>query len=193
MSRLLLVRHGETIANASRIVGGHGDADLTPRGEDQARMLHGRLVGHTFDRVVSSDLRRAVRTAQLGWPYDVPPLESHAALRERHVGEWEGTSIDDLRADGRAATLVTWNEAPPGGESLRMLAHRVVDWFATHDDGSRMLAVVHGGVIRCLVGLIDGLPTDQIGTMRIENTQIEGRDVDPTSWARWRSTLSSGS
>lgn len=189
MSRLVFVRHGESVANATRTMGGHGDAHLTERGEEQARSLQSTLGGQTFDRVVSSDLARAKRTAQLGWPHDTPALEPYSALRERSIGDWEGLSIDELRADGRASVLLRWDEGPPGGESLRALALRVLSWFELHDDGSRMLVVVHGGVIRCLVGIIDDVPTDQIGRIRIDNVQVEPRDVDPTQWGRWRTTL----
>ncbi|MEL6908359.1 MAG: histidine phosphatase family protein, partial [Planctomycetota bacterium] len=184
MSRLTLVRHGESEANAARRIGGDADADLTPRGEAQARSLRATLSDLAIDRRVSSDLRRAVRTAELGWPHPLPALETHAGLRERTIGDWEGRSLDALRADGRANTLLRWDGSPPGGESLHALARRVLQWFVDHDDGSRMLVVVHGGVVRVLVGLLDGVPTDRIGGLRIANVQVEQRSVEPSRWRR---------
>lgn len=184
MSRLTFVRHGESEANAARRIGGDADADLTRRGEAQARSLQETLAGLAIDRRVSSDLRRAVRTAELGWPSPFPALEIHAGLRERTLGDWEGRPLDALRDDGRANTLLRWDGTPPGGESLRALARRVLRWFADHDDGSRMLIVVHGGVVRVLVGLLDGVPTDQIGGLRVANAQVEQRSVAPAEWGR---------
>jgi len=187
VSRLVLVRHGESEANAARRIGGDRDADLTPRGVDQAYALRPRLAARgRFDRLVSSDLRRAVRTAEIatGDLRPRPPLERHAALRERTLGDWEGLSLDRLRADGRADTLLGWDVGPPGGESLCALARRVLGWLVDHDDGARVLLVTHGGVIRCLLGLLDGVPPDRIGAIRIANAQVEARDVSPRRWAR---------
>ena len=66
-TELYLVRHGEAVANVEPVIGGmRGDAGLTPRGRDQARLMEERLVNRRMhaDRLVSSTLPRALQTAE---------------------------------------------------------------------------------------------------------------------------------
>ena len=63
-TRLVVVRHGETQWNIASRIQGHADSPLTPAGEAQAEAIAGRLARERFDRLVSSDLGRAWRTAQ---------------------------------------------------------------------------------------------------------------------------------
>ncbi|MEN0062827.1 MAG: histidine phosphatase family protein [Myxococcota bacterium] len=189
MSRLAFVRHGQSLANARRVHAGQSDDDLSPLGIIQARRLAATLEGWTIDRLVSSDLKRAVHTAQLAWPHATPRLETYAALRERDIGEWEGIARDSPIKGRHPNRLLTWDEGPPGGESLHQLATRVMKWFIEHDDGSRMLIVVHGGVIRCILGLLDDLPYEHIGALKIANVQVERRDVSPERWSQLATRL----
>ncbi|MBX2803082.1 MAG: histidine phosphatase family protein [Myxococcales bacterium] len=177
------VRHGQSTANASGVLAGHQDADLTELGITQARAVRARLSELSPDRVVSSDLRRAWRTAALAWPVDSPSLERTPLLRERDLGEWEGQAMAPLRASGAANRLLTWHGAPPGGESQAMLARRVIGWLAEQDDGRSALLFVHGGLIRSVVGLLDGTPLDQIGSWRVRNTEVVPRRVPRGRWA----------
>ena len=178
------VRHGESIANAEGWVAGHVDAHLTSAGVAQAEALRPRLEGLAPGRVVASDLTRALRTAELAWGRRAPAVEAHGALRERHLGDWERASIDALRADGRMGVLYSWGGAPPAGESQRMLARRVLRWLAAHDDGTDTLLFVHGGLIRCVVGLVDGTPPERIGLWKVKNTEWVQRTLPQGHWAR---------
>ena len=184
MRPVWFVRHGESTANASRTIAGHLDADLTPRGAAQARALRSWMAEAAPERVCASDLRRAYRTAQLAWPHEHDPhIERYPELRERHVGDWEGAGDDVIGAAGMSV-LLTWDGVPPRGESQAMLAHRVISWLAEHDDGRPTAFFVHGGLIRCVVGLLDDTPTHAIGRWRVKNTEVVRREVPPDRWTQ---------
>ncbi len=177
------VRHGESVANAQGWVAGHVDAELTRAGVEQAESLRPALAELRPGRVVSSDLARARRTAELAWGDRAPGLEVHEALRERHLGAWERETLGTLRGDGRIRTLYSWRGTPPDGESQRMLAARVLTWLAAHDDGTETLLFVHGGLIRCVVGLVDGTDPEQIGLWKVKNTEWVQRALPTGRWA----------
>jgi len=177
------VRHGQSTANAEGWVAGHVDAPLTAVGIRQAEALRRPLRDATPGRVVSSDLVRARRTAELAWGRRAPSLEVHEALRERHLGAWERASLAEMRRDGRIRTLHSWAGAPPEGESQRMLSERVLRWLATHDDGVETMLFVHGGLIRCIVGLVDGTDPERIGLQKVKNTEWVQRTLPTGRWA----------
>jgi broad specificity phosphatase PhoE len=182
-ARKLFVRHGESVANAEGWLAGYVDAALTARGEGQAESLVPHLTAWKPQRVVASTLQRAWRTAALGHPLPHPPVERVAALRERNVGAWERVPRPRLKAEGHMATLVSWADRPPEGESQRDLARRVLGWLAAHDDDRDTLYVLHGGVIRVVVGLLDGADIDTIGTLQVANCERIERTVAAGRWA----------
>lgn len=160
---LVLLRHGQTTWNERRIVQGHDDgASLTDEGRAQVHHVLGELRGEHFDSVVSSDLRRAVETAQivarsLGLTTSVDP-----AVRERCFGVLEGGPVD-------AATpvltgiddewVVDESARPAGGESLDDLYRRTaafVERAALDFPGQRLLVVTHGGAIRTMRAYCEG-------------------------------------
>ncbi len=177
------VRHGQSTANAEGWMAGHADAPLTAEGIAQAKALEPILRDATPGRVVSSDLVRARHTAELAWGTRAPSLEIHPELRERHLGAWERERLDALRSDGRIRTLYSWGGVPPGGESQRMLSQRVLRWLAAHDDGIETMLFVHGGLIRCVIGLADGAAPDQIGLWKVKNTEWVQRTLPTGRWA----------
>src|SRR3954468_3280055 len=89
-TKIVLVRHGETKWNVEQRIQGQGDSPLTETGIEQARLIGRRLGREHFDRLVSSDLGRAMQTAA-----EIGQLTGHAVdadprLRERHFGAGEG-------------------------------------------------------------------------------------------------------
>jgi broad specificity phosphatase PhoE len=140
VTTLLLVRHGETDWNAERRFQGHADVPLNERGREQAQALAEQLTGEAIDAIYSSDLSRALVTAEivgsrLGVPVIVDP-----DLREVDVGAVEGLTFEESRAfDG-------WQGEPKEDHAKRVLGaiHRVA---ALHPEG-RVLVVTHGGSMR---------------------------------------------
>jgi len=184
MGRFWFIRHGESTANAEGWLAGHTDAPLTARGRAQAEALRPRLAACAPQRILSSDLCRAADTARLAWPDDLPPLEIRRGLRERTVGRWEGMPRRQLRSQRGYHQLLTWRGRPPNGESQRDLAVRVLHDLADADDGSDTLVFAHGGLIRVVVGLLDGTDVDSIGTWKVGNTEVAERVVEPGRWQR---------
>jgi probable phosphoglycerate mutase len=146
---ILLVRHGETIGNAARIVQ-KPEVPLNERGIWQAARLAERLFAIGFAHVLCSDLLRARMTAE--------PLAARGAvieetplLQERNFGDLRGVPYADLTEDPFAPAYV-----PPGGESVAVFHRRVAEAFALIALRRRALAgplvvVTHGLLCRALV------------------------------------------
>jgi probable phosphoglycerate mutase len=155
---VLLVRHGESAAarpdEPFPLVDGQGDPPLSPSGRAQALLVAGRLRRTGLDAVYVTTLRRTRETAQ---PLlDVLGLEPRVepALREVHLGEWEGGLFRKHVAEGHPLALRMYAEerwdAIPGAESAESLAGRVGDALrriAAEHAGSRVAVFTHGGVI----------------------------------------------
>lgn len=153
MSRLLLLRHGQSTWNADGRWQGWADPPLSPLGETQARAAAERLVGAGLASVVSSDLQRARRTAVLiAERLGLAVLPVEPDLRERNIGDWSGLTTAEIE-QGWPGWLAAWRagelERPPNGESREDIAARVLavlERLAAGDSGG-VLVVTHGGVI----------------------------------------------
>lgn len=159
---LTLIRHGETHSNASGTWQGQGDSQLSPLGLKQAELLGERLEHVHFDRVVSSDLRRAQETAALlGKPYICEP-----AFREIDLGAWEGMTRSQVHAafPDEVAALERGELIPiGGGESWADVQRRTLAAIGDLRDEEDVLVVAHGGVILTLMCALVGRP---VGTVR---------------------------
>jgi len=146
--QLILVRHGESTANLLNQMQGHGDAALTKRGEQQARLVTQRLkrAAQPIAAIYASPLKRALSTAQTLHNELQIPLYLHEDLQEVDMGELEGLPAATMMA--RAPKEL--DERYPGGETLRQFGERVMRTFKliahTHP-GEIVVVVSHGGVI----------------------------------------------
>lgn len=177
---IFMVRHGETLGNASGIVQ-LPDSPLSPRGVAQAERLAGHLKAERIAAILSSDLARAVTTAEhlriaTGAPVTYDPL-----LQERNFGDIRGTSRADLGFDMFAPEY-----APPNGETWSVF-HARVDraWAlvqkAAASAGGHLVVVTHGLVCRSLAGRHLILPEGQEVPARWENTGVTVID-HPAPW-----------
>src|SRR5438270_3039746 len=126
---LILLRHGQTTANASGLLLGRADPPLTPLGERQARAAAEWLatVGARPVRVVSSPLQRACATASvLGLP-----VEIDERWVELDYGEYDGLPLGEVPDDIWAKWRVDPEFRPPGGESFASVGRRVGDACAS--------------------------------------------------------------
>lgn len=158
--RLLLVRHGETRANREMRYLGSMDTPLTELGERQAGQVAAALSRLPVRAVYASPLERAARTgeriaAALGIAMTAEPR-----LREQSFGAWEGLTRDEVLDRGAAdrELLAGWeadpDNAPPGGESLAAVAHRVrrlADDLSRGHPGDWVVLVSHVGPIKALL------------------------------------------
>lgn len=167
--RLSLIRHGQTAWNVEGRAQGHCDIPLDETGRDQVCRL-GVAYGGLFDRVFSSDLRRAAETAQVLACHDTT---LDPALRERSFGEWEGLPFRDFYAQMPADRSQEFHFRPPGGESFQDVWERLQDWTCQLTQAEGRVAVVsHGGTCALLMAiLLRGTP-ETSRSFRLGNTAV---------------------
>src|SRR5215212_6555070 len=155
--RLLLLRHGQSTWNADGRWQGQADPPLSSLGEEQAGEAARRLSPGQFSRVLSSDLQRAMRTAEILAEALALPVEIDPDLREIDVGDWQGLTRAEINQRAPGA-LADWSEgrsdSTPGGESRIHLTDRaqaaLLRAASTAAPGDRVLLVSHGALIRNL-------------------------------------------
>lgn len=153
-TRLFLIRHGQSAGNAEGRFGGHGPTPLSELGMDQAEKTARALAREGVDAIYTSDLLRAVQTAEpLSRLLDLP-VHSSSDFRERHVGVLEGLTFDESRDqypdDYYALVNRNINHVISGGESYRNLLQRITsklyDVMRQHS-GQRIAIFTHTGAI----------------------------------------------
>lgn len=191
MTTWILIRHGESTANLARQLSGWHDVELTKKGIRQARSAGEMIAHHPIDRVISSDLQRAADTAKhamavwaKGHGVESLPVQTDPRLRERNLGDLQGKSIDKLRASGRLDVLLGWETAPRGGESLHTVIARCIPALLSVDGPGCVAVFAHGGVIRGLTGLLEGVPLSEIGVRKIPNAIPIPVELEEGGWGR---------
>ncbi|MGE5300940.1 MAG: histidine phosphatase family protein [Acidobacteriota bacterium] len=157
--KLFIVRHGETVENAARIVMGQREGQLSARGRQQARDIARRLNGEHIDCIYTSDLGRAVETAKILSESLGSDMRIERRLREQHFGGYEGrpfmTLLRHIKKTGEE--FISLN--PPGGEPSEAFRHRVSDFFGEAEKQHRqdsIVLVTHYGVITVLLASLLG-------------------------------------
>ncbi|MEM6702785.1 MAG: histidine phosphatase family protein [Acidobacteriota bacterium] len=162
VTRLFMVRHGESVANLEARFTRHDDEPLTDRGVEQAVERGRSLVGLCRPvALYASPFLRAVRTAQeVGRPFGLVEPTLVPDLREQNFGEFEGRSYAEFGPLVEKVTaLGRWDLSAPGGESLRGVADRVgraLDELVATHPGDDVLVVSHGGVMAAARGWAQG-------------------------------------
>jgi 2,3-bisphosphoglycerate-dependent phosphoglycerate mutase len=173
---LVLVRHGESEWNLKNLFTGWKDVDLTQKGIAEARTAGRKLKaqGLSFDVAFTSVLIRAKRSLDLileEMGQTRIPVFRDKALNERDYGDLSGLNKDDARAKWGAEQVHIWRRsydvAPPGGESLKDTAARVLPYYIQEIlpavlRGQRILISAHGNSLRALVMVLERLSTDDI-------------------------------
>ena len=173
---LVLVRHGQSEWNLQNLFTGWRDVGLTEKGIAEARAGGRQLkgLGLRFDIAFTSALTRAQRTLELMLDelgQHSIPIVRHQALNERDYGELSGLNKDDARRKWGEEQVHIWRRsydvAPPGGESLKDTAARVLPYYLQEIlprvlRGERVLVSAHGNSLRALVMVLDCLSPEQI-------------------------------
>jgi len=177
MDRLLvLVRHGQSEWNLLNLFTGWKDPGLTEQGVAEATAAGAKLkaLGLSFDVAYTSALSRAQRTCQIildGIGQGDLTTIRDQALNERDYGELTGLNKDDARARWGEEQVHVWRRSfdvpPPGGESLKNTAERVLPYFKAEIlprvlKGERVLVAAHGNSLRALIMDLEGLSGDEI-------------------------------
>ena len=195
LTRLCLVRHGETAWNAERRLQGHTDIPLNAHGIAQAQATAASLAGERFDAAYSSDLARARQTAEAiaGRCLLTPAFDER--LRERHYGAFQSLTYDEARARfpddyHRFETRDPDFALSEGGESLIEFAERVrstLEAIAGRHRGGSVLIVTHGGVLDIVHRLATGMHLQAPRDFGIPNAALNWIAWDGTAWSliRW--------
>jgi probable phosphoglycerate mutase len=157
VTRIVAIRHGETAWNVDTRIQGHLDIPLNATGRWQAQRTAGALLDEGISAVYSSDLSRALQTAEaLGNALSLPVV-TDTRLRERAFGVFEAHTLTEIEARWPAEAR-RWMQrepdfAPQGGESLREVYARCIAAVQTLADahaGQTIALLSHGGVMDCL-------------------------------------------
>ena len=194
MIELWLVRHGQTDWNVSGRYQGQTDIPLNLTGLAQARALAALLskkssgqLPPSFSAIYSSDLSRALQTAQILAQALGLTVQKHPGLREVGLGEWEGQTRDFVHALYPEVVIARETNVldvpPPGGETNRQAARRaaaVANEIAQAYPGGRVLVVSHGVTVASLVCQANGFPLEEIYYNIPDNAQPVVVQWEPT-------------
>jgi 2,3-bisphosphoglycerate-dependent phosphoglycerate mutase len=204
---LVLARHGESEWNKLNLFTGWKNPDLTPKGIAEARAA-GRALraqGVRFDLAFTSDLLRAQHTLalmldELG--QSGLPTQQSQKLNERDYGELSGLNKDEARVKWGEDQVHIWRRSydvpPPGGESLKDTAARVLPYYEATiwpqvKAGRNVLVAAHGNSLRALIMRLEGLSGEQIVArelatgvpivyrLKSDGSVLERRDLAPGS------------
>lgn len=159
MTKIYLVRHGETEGNLKHIMQGQGiPGELTENGIKQAEALRDRFKEIYFDAFICSDLKRACDTCHIiAGPHDLPVITT-PLLRERDWGELTGQAVPDSFEREWPASVETEEQVMERGK-------RFIAYAKEHYPGKVVMAVSHEMMIRALQAVFYGRPMKDIARM----------------------------
>ena len=186
MSKLILVRHGETTWNIEMRYQGQTDISLTANGIEQAGKVAQRLADEKIAAVYSSDLSRAfVTAAQIAAVHGLDVL-TRRDLREISLGEWEGMTYDSLDLDGGGTGNRLFSHPAeieiPGGETFFEVQQRMMEALrelAQRHEGQTVVIVSHGAAIRTVLCDVLGMDLNRLWAIRQSNTAVNILEVLP--------------
>tara|TARA_B100000287_G_scaffold81457_1_gene74052 strand:- start:63 stop:671 length:609 start_codon:yes stop_codon:yes gene_type:complete len=178
---LVLVRHGQSEWNKKNLFTGWKDPKLTARGVEEAIKAGDELKGsgYSFDKMYTSELFRAQETGRIildRMGLDSIEVIKDLSLNERNYGDLAGLNKDDARKKWGEDQVHIWRRSfdvpPPGGESLKDTAERVLPYFKQNiipqlAEGLNILIAAHGNSLRALVMEIEKISPDEIVKLEI--------------------------
>lgn len=180
MTILVLIRHGQSVWNATNRFTGWTDVELSEKGEGEAATAGEQLADVRFDVVHTSALIRAQKTAEIVMSKNRVsgeiPTKQDERLNERHYGDLQGLNKAETAEIHGAEQVHIWRRSfdvpPPGGESLEMTAERTIPYFVEEiipdlDSGMNVLVAAHGNSLRSIVMHIEGISPKEITKLEI--------------------------
>ena len=177
-----LIRHGETEWNVKRIMQGHNDSPLTELGINQAKDLAKKLRHIHFDKIFSSDILRAKRTAEIIASERKLAVATTKLLRERTFGKYEGWTIDKYYKkfeqyfveNQKLSEIETYKRKPDADiESDEEIVNRLIIFIrevAVGFPGKTVLVVTHGGIMRGFLIHLGYGTRKELGGGAVKNT-----------------------
>jgi len=198
MSKLILIRHGQSVWNAANRFTGWTDVELSEVGFSEAEEAGRSLSSQRIDVVHTSDLIRAQRTAEIIMSLN-EASEGYSTkfdwrLNERNYGSLQGLNKAETAEKFGAEKVHIWRRsfdvAPPDGESLEMTAERTIPYFEEEilpdlQEGRGVLVSAHGNSLRSIVMHIEGISPEDIVFLEIQTGspmfyEFEGGEISRT-------------
>ena len=165
MTRLYLVRHGETVDNAAQILQGQRQGELDAEGIAQAEAVRDRMKDEKIDSFVSSDLKRSFDTCSIIAAPHHKKVVTTPLLRERDWGGFTGKYIPDLKDK-------PWPEDIESLEHLKRRAADFLDFIRSNYAGQTVLAVGHGIVNKAIQSVFFNKPMNEVEKMKNAEVRI---------------------
>ena len=185
MTKLILIRHGETEWNKRHMFQGQSDTELASEGVRQAHLLAAHFPVEHVDAIYTSDLQRARMTATIIAEKFGPELQIEPALREANYGTWEERSFEELAIAHPAEFKLFFTDpsrfCPEGGEhfsEVQARAMNAINNIVRVNDGKIVVVVSHGGVLRTIIASILEMPLRKMWAIKQFNTAVNIFRVD---------------
>jgi len=206
---LILLRHGASAWNERNLFTGWVNIPLSEKGVEESIAAGKLMAKMPIDVVFTSALIRAQMTAMLAlmeraqvpcmvqkdvaMPADLIPVYAAWQLNERMYGELQGLNKDEMRKKFGQEQVHRWRrsfeEAPPGGESLKMTSERTLPYFQEEilpclDKGRHVLIAAHGNSLRSIVMFLENLPSEEIVKVEIPTGEPWIYTWQESKWSR---------
>ena len=160
MTKLYLVRHGETIDNAAHIMQGQTPGKLNEKGVEQAEEVARKMANDSIDVFVASDLRRSIQTCEIIARPHHQEVITTPLLRERDWGSFTGKYIPDLPKDPK-----DWPDDIETLENMKSRAQNFLTWLKVAYPDKTILAVGHGIINKAIQSVYFKRPMNEIEKM----------------------------
>lgn len=171
MAKIFIFRHGETFDNANHTFSGFRQTELTEKGIEEARGIGEKLKSEKVTKAYQSDLIRSQHTLSLvlgEWHRNVEIL-TDSRIKERDYGDLTGKNKDEVKKetpDLYALWHRSYDVAPPGGESLKMVEERVLEFLndvlPTFKENDIVFISAHGNSLRPMRRHFEGLTVEEM-------------------------------
>ena len=191
-THICFIRHGETTWNAERRMQGHIDIPLNTTGMGQAKRLANALTQtkYSFDAIYSSDLERALHTANAVANALSLAVQTTPQLRERNVGQLQGLLLSEAPVlfpeIWQSHIARELDHDLGGGESIRAFHQRmqgVLELFLRQHRGQSILAVSHGGSLDMIYRIVTQQALDAERVAVVPNTSLNWITHDGSTWS----------
>ena len=191
VSKLVLVRHGQSLWNLENRFTGWVDIELSEKGREEAQKAGKEIAGFRFQLAFTSALSRAQQTLDIILKeirQNEIPIFKDQALNERHYGDLQGLNKAETAKKYGDKQVHLWRRSydvqPPNGESLKDTAARVLPYFRSKimpeiQKGKDVLVVAHGNSLRSVIMSLENLSPEQIVSVEIPTGQPWVYEVDP--------------
>ncbi len=191
MTRLLLIRHGESEANRDGFFAGQTDVELLEKGVEQAEIT-GKYIAENYsiEKVYASDLKRAYKTGEIVARLSDAEIIPEKDLREIYSGKWQGEKFEDLVRKYEKEYSVWLNDigncVTPEGESIKDLVQRVIKALAKiakENNGKTIAVATHATPIRTMQCLIEYSSLDKMKDVPwVSNASVTEILYDKGKW-----------